>query len=436
MPPDPDLHRGLGPRRQREVFLAGVAGRTPAVPVAPDALAEAARRAMSPSAWAYVAGGAGLERTQDANRAAFDRWAVVPRQLAGHAERDLSAEVLGTRHPAPLLLAPIGVLEEAHDEADLAVARAAAAEGVPFVFSSQASVPMEACAEAMDAVRPGAARLFQLYWSTDDDLVRSFVRRAEACGCSAVVLTLDTTLLGWRPRDLDLADLPFLKGKGIAQYTSDPVFMGKLDDPLPDAAPAPRLSAATVRTGVGQARRFPGATARALASGRARKAVQRFVGTYSRPSLGWDQVDALRAMTDLPVVLKGVLHPDDAREAARRGVDAVVVSTHGGRQVDAAVAALDALPGVVEAVGDDLEVWFDSGVRGGADVAVAVGLGARAVLLGRPYVYGLAVAGERGVREVVRNVVAELDLTLGLAGGRALGDLRAAVVPRGQTPGR
>ena len=430
MPPDPDLHRGLGPRRQREVFLAGVAGQRPAVPVAPDALAEAARRAMTPAAWAYVAGGAGQERTQDANRAAFARWAVVPRQLAGSDARDLSAEVLGVRHPAPLMLAPIGVLEEAHAEADLAVARAAAAEGVPFVFSSQASVPMEACAEAMDAVRPGAPRLFQLYWSTDDDLVRSFVGRAEACGCGAVVLTLDTTLLGWRPRDLDLASLPFLQGKGIAQYTSDPVFLAKLDDPLPSAAPAPPLSAATVRAGVGQARRFPGATARALASGRARKAVQRFVGTYSRPSLGWDQVSELREMTDLPVVLKGVLHPDDAREAARRGVDAVVVSTHGGRQIDASVAALDALPAVVEAAGDGLEVWFDSGVRGGADVAVAVGLGARAVLLGRPYVYGLAVAGERGVREVVRNVVAELDLTLGLAGGRALGDLRAAVVRR------
>ena len=435
MPLDPDLHRGLGPRRQREVFLDGVAGRTPAVPVDPDALADAARRAMTPAAWAYVAGGAGQERTVAANRAAFDRWALVPRQLAGTDARDLSAEVLGQRLPTPLLLGPIGVLEEAHDDADLAVARAAAAEGVPYVFSSQASVPMEACAAAMDAVRPGAPRLFQLYWSTDDDLVRSFVQRAEACGCSAVVLTLDTTLLGWRARDLDLADLPFLQGKGIAQYTSDPVFLSKLDHPLPDPAPDPPLSVSTVRTGVGQARRFPGPTGEALTSGRARKAVQRFVGTYSRPSLGWEQVDQLRAMTSLPVVLKGVLHPDDAREAARRGVDAVVVSNHGGRQVDASVASLDALPAVVEAAGDEgagsgPEVWFDSGVRGGADVAVAVALGARAVLLGRPYVYGLAVAGERGVREVARNVVAELDLTLGLVGARSLADLPGRLARR------
>lgn len=424
---DPDLHQHAGPRRQREVFVGGVAGQTPAVPVAPEALAEAARRAMTAEAWAYVAGSAGQERTAAANRAAFERWAFVPRQLVGTAERSLATEVLGERRPSPLMLAPIGVLEEAHPEADAAVARAAAAEGVPFVFSSQASRSMEACAAAMDEVCAGAPRLFQLYWSTDDELVESFVRRAEACGCGAVVLTLDTTLLGWRPRDLDLGSLPFLHGKGIAQYTSDPVFLAKLDEPPADPAPDPPLTLSTVRAGLRQARAFPEATAGALRSGRARQAVQRFVGTYSRPSLGWEQVRQLRAMTDLPVVLKGVLHPEDAREAARHGVDAVVVSNHGGRQVDGSVAALDALPAVAEAASADLEVWFDSGVRSGADVALALALGARAVLLGRPYVYGLAVAGEAGVRETIQNVLAELDLTLGLVGARSLGDL---------TPGR
>ena len=432
---DPDLHQGAGPRRQREVFVGGVAGRTPAVPVAPDDLAEAARRVMAPAAWAYVAGSAGQERTAAANREAFGRWAFVPRQLAGTAERSLATTVLGRVLPSPLMLAPIGVLEEAHPEADLAVARAAAAEGVPFVFSSQASRPMEACAEAMEAVRAGAPRLFQLYWSTDDDLVRSFVRRAEACGCGAIVLTLDTTLLGWRPRDLDLAALPFLHGKGIAQYTSDPVFLAKLDEPPADPAPDPPLTLATLRSGIRQARRFPDATVGALRSGRARQAVQRFVGTYSRPSLGWEQVDQLREMTDLPVVLKGVLHPDDAREAARRGVDAIVVSNHGGRQVDGAIAALDALPAVCDAAGDDLEVWFDSGIRSGADVALALALGARVALLGRPYVYGLAVAGETGVRETIRNVLAELDLMLGLVGARSLQDLTPARLapPSGDT---
>lgn len=276
----------------------------------------------------------------------------------------------------------------------------------------------------MDAVRPQAPRLFQLYMSTDDDVVRSFVGRAEACGCSAIVLTLDTTLLGWRPRDLDLGSLPFLKGLGIAQYTSDPVFMAKLAEALPDGdAPAPKLSLATLRAGLSQARRVPGGTLQNLRSGRARQAVARFVGTYSRPGLSWADVERLRAMTDLPLVLKGILHPDDARRSLDVGADGLVVSTHGGRQVDGSVAALDALPGVAQAVDGRVPVLFDSGIRGGADVLVALALGATAVLLGRPYVYGLALDGARGVRAVVENVAAEVALTMGLAGCATLADV-------------
>ncbi|MDX1532530.1 MAG: alpha-hydroxy-acid oxidizing protein, partial [Rhodothermales bacterium] len=419
--PDPP---GPGRARQRAVYVGGVAGSKPAVPVAPAALEAAAERAMSDEGFAYVAGGAGMEATMAANRSALDRRRIVPRVLRDVSRRDLSAELLGMALPAPLFLAPVGVLEMAHPEADLAVARAAAAEGVPFVFSSQASVPMEACAEAMERVRPGAPRLFQLYWSTSDDLVRSFVRRAEACGCRAVVLTLDTTMLGWRPRDLDLAYLPFLEGKGIAQYTSDPVFRQVLRDAAtqPDGAEdaAPPINLSSLRTAAKQARAHPGGFLDALRSGEARAAVQRFVATYSRPSLTWDDLAFLRDATSLPIVLKGLLHPEDAAEAVERGADAVYVSNHGGRQVDGAVGALDALPGVVEAVGGRVPVLFDSGVRGGADVFKAVASGARSVGLGRPYVYGLAVAGEAGVRETIRNVVAELDLTLGLAGHAAV----------------
>ncbi|WP_420454647.1 alpha-hydroxy-acid oxidizing protein [Rubrivirga sp.] len=416
---------GSGPRRQRSVFVGGLAGRRPDVPAEHAALEEAARRVMSPEGFAYVAGGAGAERTMAANRDAFRRHPIVPRVLRGADPRDLTTTLFGQDLPAPLALAPIGVLEMAHPEADLAVARAAAALGVPFVFSSQASVPMEATAAAMDAVRPGAPRWFQLYWSTDDDLVRSFVRRAEACGCAAILLTLDTTLLGWRPRDLDLAALPFLHGRGIAQYTSDPVFMSKLDHPLPDPPARPPVQLSTLRAAVGQARRVPGGVLDNLRSSRARKAVQRFVATYSRPSLSWDDLGLLRETTSLPIVLKGVLHPDDARRALDAGVSGFVVSNHGGRQVDAEVASLDALPGVVEAVDGRAPVLFDSGVRGGADVFIARALGADAVLLGRPYVYGLAIAGEAGVRTVVENVVAELDLTMGLAGCASLADVTA-----------
>ena len=429
--PDAPRPTAPGPSRQRAVFVGGLAGTSPRVPADPAALEAAARRAMSPEGFAYVAGSAGAERTASANRAAFGRRPIVPRVLRGADPRDLSLSLFGLDLPAPVLLAPVGVLEMAHPDADLAVARAAAALGVPFIFSSQASVPMEETAAAMDAVRPGAPRLFQLYWSTDDDLVRSFVRRAEACGCAAVVLTLDTTLLGWRPRDLDLAALPFLHGKGIAQYTSDPVFMSKLDEPLPDPPARPPVRFSTVRAAVGQARRVPGGVLRNLRSQTARKAVQRFVATYSRPSLTWDDFATLRDMTRLPVVLKGVLHPDDARRALDLGADGLVVSNHGGRQIDAEVASLDALPGVAEAVGGRVPVLFDSGVRGGADVVIARALGAEAVLLGRPYVYGLAVDGEAGVRTVVENVIAELDLTMGLAGLASLADVTAeAVAPR------
>jgi lactate 2-monooxygenase len=348
-----------------------------------------------------------------ANRAAFERWSIVPRMLRDVSTRDLTVELFGRTLPAPLLLAPIGVLELAHPEADLAVARAAAAEGVPFIFSNQASVPMEECAAAMGS----APRWFQLYWSSSNEPVRSFVRRAETCGCEAIVLTLDTTMLGWRPRDLDLAYLPFLQGLGVAQYTSDPVFRAQLAEPLEAiSSERPPLNLATLRAALQILRRYPGPLREKLRSGAARAAVQRFIATYSRPSLTWDDLSFLRDLTRLPILLKGIQHPDDAREAVARGMDGVVVSNHGGRQVDGALAALDALPGVVAAVGGQVPVLFDSGIRGGADIIKALALGATAICLGRPYAYGLAVAGERGVREVIQNTIADLSLTLGLAG--------------------
>ncbi|WP_415908023.1 lactate 2-monooxygenase [Oleiharenicola sp. Vm1] len=423
----PQPHSDIGRSRQREIYLAGVGGKRPRVPVAPAELERAAQAALAPEAFAYVAGGAGREGTMEANRAALDRWRIVPRRLRDCESRDLSVELFGRRLPAPLLLAPIGVAEMAHPDADLAVARAAAALGVPHIFSNQASVPMERCAAAMGA----APRWFQLYWSKSNDVVASFVRRAEACGCDAIVLTLDTTMLGWRPRDLGLGYLPFLQGKGIAQYTSDPVFMrevreGRLGATVPSRAAEarPPLTLPTIATALTQKANFPGGLLRNLASGEPRAAVARFVATYSRANLTWDDLKFLRQHTRLPIVLKGILHAEDARLAVAHGADGIVVSNHGGRQIDGEIASLDALPGVVEAVGGKIPVLFDSGVRGGADVFKALALGATAVCLGRPYVYGLAVAGEAGVREVVANVLAEFDLTLGLAGCRSVGEIR------------
>jgi isopentenyl diphosphate isomerase/L-lactate dehydrogenase-like FMN-dependent dehydrogenase len=346
------------------------------------------------------------------------------------SQRDLGVALFGRRIPAPLLLAPVGVSEMAHRSADVGAARAAAAEGIPMVFSNQASRPMEQCAAAMG----DAPRWFQLYWSTVDELVESFVSRAEACGCEALVVTLDTPLLGWRSRDLDLGSLPFTHGWGIAQYTSDPVFRRLVRERARHPAAAdgsrPRVTPAAVKTLLDMTRAHPGGFGQNIRSAVPRAAVETFLEIYSRPSLTWDDLAWLRERTRLPIVLKGVLHPDDARRAVDHGVDGIVVSNHGGRQVDGAVGSMQALPTVVEAVGDRTTVLLDSGIRGGSDVFKALHAGAEAVLVGRAWAYGLAINGWQGVRDVIRNVAAELDLTMGLTGCTSVADVRdATVVP-------
>jgi isopentenyl diphosphate isomerase/L-lactate dehydrogenase-like FMN-dependent dehydrogenase len=413
---------GYGRQRQADIYLAGVRGEKPRVPQSAAALEQQAERAMSKEGFAYIAGGAGLETTMKANRAAFERVRIVPRMLRGPATRELGVELFGRTLPAPLLLAPIGVLEMAHRDADVAVARAAAAEGVPMIFSSQASRALEECAAAMG----DAPRWFQLYMSTSDDLVRSFVSRAERAGCEAIVVTLDTTMLGWRLRDLDLGYLPFLAGKGIAQYVTDPVFQRLMDDASPPERGA--VTPGAVRALWRLARAYPGSTWANLRSPRPRQAVRTFLDVFARPSLNWRDLALVRDATELPILLKGILHPDDARRALDEGVDGIVVSNHGGRQVDGSVGSLDVLPAIAEAVGGRAPILLDSGIRGGADVFKALALGATAVLIGRPYCYGLAVAGESGVREVIQNFIADLDLTLGLSGCASLAEVGGELV--------
>jgi lactate 2-monooxygenase len=374
-------------------------------------LEERAQAVLSAEAFAYVAGGAGAEETMRTNRRAFEGVSIVPRTLRDVSQRDSSLDLFGRRLPAPFLLAPIGVLELAHRDADVAAARAAASLGLPTIFSSQASRPMEEVAAAIGE----APRWFQLYWSTVDELVKSFVERAERCGCEAIVVTLDTTLLGWRARDLDLAYLPFLRGHGLAQYTSDPVFQ-RLVRERGRAATAQRPTLAALRTLLELRRNVRGLDPRA--------AVQTFTEIYSRPSLRWDHLVWIRELTRLPVILKGILHPDDARRAVEAGFDGIVVSNHGGRQLDGAIATLDALPSIVKEVARRVPVLFDSGIRTGTDALKALALGATAVLVGRPYVYGLAIGGETGAREVLQNLVAEFDLALGLSGCASLADVR------------
>lgn len=415
------------PDLQAKIYLEGLAGSRPVVPVGVRELEEKARRVMSERAFAYVAGGAGTERTMAANRAAFDRYRILPRMLRDVSARDTSVELLGLKLPSPLLLAPVGILELAHPKADEAVARAAGRLGVPYIFSNQASVPMERTAAAMG----GTPHFFQLYWSKSRDLVASFVQRAEACGSRAIVVTLDTTLLGWRTRDLDLAYLPFLHGMGIAQYTSDPVFQKLLDEnAAPAAAVKRRVTLDAVLGLLSMAQRYPGSTWAALRSGRALRAVRQFVGIFSNPAITWDDLPFLRQHTKLPILLKGILHPDDARRAVDAGLDGLVVSNHGGRQVDGSIAALDALPGVVHAVNGQVPVLFDSGIRTGADVFKALALGAKAVCVGRPYVYGLALEGERGVEAVLQHLLADFELTMGLAGRRSTQEIDSEAINR------
>ena len=377
---------GPGMHRQSDIYQLGLTGKKLSVPI-PIALLEAkAREVLPPEAYDYVAGSAGGERTVQANLEAFSRWQIVPRMLRDVSQRDLSVEVLGRLLPAPVLLGPVGVQGIIHPDAEVASGRAAAALGLPFVLSTVSSRSVEEVAQAMG----DGLRWFQLYWGKDPEVTVSMLQRAEKAAYSALVVTLDTQMLAWRPRDLHHAYLPFLLGKGLANYFTDPAFRRKLPQP-PEADPA--------------------------------AAIRLWSSTFGNTALTWKDLNWLRSQTKLPIVLKGIQHPDDAIHALDSGADGVIVSNHGGRQVDGAIASLDALPGIVDVVQGRVPVLFDSGVRHGCDAVKAIALGAKAVLLGRLYIWGLAVAGEQGVRDVVQNFLADLDLTLGLSGYRSFQEL-------------
>jgi len=360
-----------------------IAQQPPEWPISADDWERAAVAKLDPGAYGYIAGGAGTESTMRANLDAFQRYRIRPRMLAGHTSRDLSVEVLGLRSAAPFLLAPIGVLSIAHEDAEPAVGRASASSGVPMILSGAATHSLEEVAET------SCPRWYQLYWPNDRELCASFVARAEAAGYSAIVVTLDTLTLGWRPRDLRASYLPFLGGEGCGVYFSDPVFLSRLAKPPEEDV---LTAAATMLT------HFPNL------------------------GLAWDDLDWLRGQTSLPLLVKGVLTAEDAEQALAHGIDGVIVSNHGGRQVDGAVASLDALVEIRDALPDAV-VLMDGGIRSAADIVKAIALGADAVLLGRPYAYALAVGGQRGIEELVQNLMAELELTLALAGVGSVRDL-------------
>ena len=376
-----------------QVYTAGLQGQKPALPVIPEELERVANQQMSREASGYLDG---MTESMQANREAFRHWRLVPRLLRDVSQRDLSVQLFNQHLSVPILLAPIGVQSIVHADAEAAVARAAASFGVPLIMSTASSLPLEQVAQAMGAV----PRWFQLYWSKDPEFNASVVKRAEAAGCSAIVVTLDTYLLAWRERDIQNAYLPFLLGQGLGNYFSDPAFRQALAQP-PEQDPM--------------------------------AAIQRFLAIFSNPTLTWKDLAILRERTSLPILLKGILHPDDALRAIEAGMDGVIVSNHGGRQIEGVRPSLDALPDIAEAVKGRIPLLFDSGIRRGSDAIKAIALGARAVLLGRPYMWGLALAGEQGVREVLSNFLADLDLTLALCGYASFSELDASALVRANT---
>src|SRR5579884_1393342 len=371
---------------QFEIYLQGLGGVVPTMPIAFADLEAKAAAAMPASVWSYVAGGAGDERTQRANCTAFERWGLLPRMFVGATERDLSVELFGLRLSSPIFMAPIGVIgicaQDGHG--DVATARAAARTGVPMVMSTLTADPLEDVAAEFGQT-PG---FFQLYTPTDRDLAASLVHRAEAAGFKGIVVTLDTWVPGWRPRDLSTANFPQLRGHCLSNYTGDPVFRAGLKRP-PEEDP--------------------------------QGAVLRWVQLFGN-ALTWDDLPWLRSLTKLPLIVKGICHPDDARRAKDGGVDAIYCSNHGGRQANGGLPALDCLPGVVEAA-DGLPVLFDSGVRSGADIIKALALGATAVGIGRPYAYGLALGGVDGIVHVLRSLLAEAELIMAVDGYPSRKDL-------------
>jgi len=378
---------------QNEIYFKGLSGVKPKLPVNFKLLEQKAHAALPDSVLNYVAGGCGDERTQDHNVAAFDRWGIIPRMMVDCSKRDMSVNLFGLQLPSPLFMAPIGVLgvcgQDGHG--DLSTARAAAITGVPMIASTLSNDPMEAVARDIG----GGTGFFQLYTPTDRELAESFVRRAEAAGFKAIVVTLDTWVSGWRPRDLNDSNFPQLRGAALANYFSDPRFRALLPKP-PEADPA--------------------------------SAIMTWARIFGKP-LTWADLPWLRSLTKLPLILKGICHPDDARRAIDGGVDGIYCSNHGGRQANGGAAAIDMLPAVVAACGET-PVLFDSGIRSGTDVIKALALGAKAVGVGRPYAYGLALDGVEGVVHVLRCLLAEADLLMAVDGCPTLADLKPEALMR------
>ena len=360
---------------QTEIYRRGMYDNVvPTVTTNPNKLEAQAKEAMNKRSYNYVGGGAGEGATMDANRLAFRTWKVVPRMLRDTTHRNLKTTILGKEYPTPCLVAPVGVQSIFHEDKETGVAEVAAEIGVPYILSTASSSTIEEVAEA----NGDGHRWFQLYWPHDKEITESMLSRAKKSGYEVLVVTLDTWSLSWRPLDLDGAYVPFMKGIGDAIGFSDPVFRRQFKDKHGQEVEDNIHDAALEW----QAKVFPGA------------------------AHTWEEVQHLKDNWDGPIVLKGIQHVEDARKAAEVGVQGIVVSNHGGRQCDGAVGSLEMLPEIVEAVGDKIEVLFDSGIRTGVDIIKALSLGAKGVLIGRPWVYGLGIAGKAGAKDAFKGLLA------------------------------
>jgi len=375
---------------QMEIYQRGDEGAR-RLPISFEEWEERARKVLAAGPFDYVYGAAGASDTLHANVNAFKNYRIRPRVCCDISKRDLSIQLFGKTIPFPILLAPIGVNSILHPDAEVAPAKAAAKLGIPYILSNVSTVPMEKVAEAMGQ----AVRWFQLYPPKDRKLTKSFLQRAEAAGYSAIVVTIDSTLLGWREHDLSNTYLPFLKGEGMGNYFTDPIFCSGLKEP-----PEQDLKTAVTK---------------ALDEG-------------NNTCFTWKELDFIREETSLPLLIKGITHPDDALLAADHGVDGIIVSNHGGRQLDGAVATLDMLPLINEVIQGKIPILLDSGIRRGTDILKALALGATAVLIGRPYAYALAVAGESGVKEVLQNFLAETELQLAISGCKSIQEITSSLI--------
>ncbi|MGM9944917.1 MAG: alpha-hydroxy acid oxidase [Lysinibacillus sp.] len=374
---------------KEDLLLKNINGDKP-FPICFDDLEKAVADKIPAGPYGYVRSGAGGEESLRNNRNAFAKYSIVPRFLTDVSNPDTSIELFGKKHPTPFLFAPVGMNKMAHEDGELAVVRAAEKLEMPYIQSTVSSYGLEEVA----AVAPNHTKWFQLYWSTNEEIAYSMAARAEAAGFEAIVLTVDTVMLGWREEDVRNQFSPLKLGFARGNYVNDPVFTASLKDDSFEAY------------------------------------VEGMLANIFHPTLNWDNVRELKRRVNVPVLIKGILHPEDARLALEAGVDGIIVSNHGGRQLDGVIGSLDALPSIVEVAGGRVPVLLDGGVYRGIDALKALALGATAVCIGRPFVYGLAYAGEHGVYQVMQNLYSEFKVSMGLAGQRTIAGLRDVTLVR------